>query len=63
MPQCATIKKKDAVSPIVPLDSVFIKSTIDAKEGWCLVTMDLPGEFHNSHQDPKDPKFIRVLRA
>ena len=61
MPQCATIKNKDAVSPIVALDSVFIKSTIDTKECQYMVFMGLTGEFLNAHQEPKDPKFMMVL--
>ncbi len=44
-PQRDHIAKEEAAVPTVALDSVFITSTIDAKESRKVVTVDIPGAF------------------
>ncbi len=46
------IAKEEAAAPTVGLDSVFITSTIDAKENRKVVTIDIPGAF--LHVDNKE---------
>ncbi len=45
------IAKEEAAAPTVALESVFITSTIDAKEDRKLVTIDIPGAFLHAHND------------
>ncbi len=44
-PQREHIAKEEAAAPTVALESVIITSTIDAKEGRKVVTIDIPGAF------------------
>ena len=44
--------KEEAAAPTVALESVFVIATIDAKEQWKVVTIDIPGAF--LHADNKD---------
>jgi hypothetical protein len=50
-PQREHIAKEEAAAPTVALESVFITSTIDAKEGRKVVTIDIPGAFLHSNND------------
>jgi hypothetical protein len=55
-PQREHIATEEAVAPTIVLESVFITSTIDAKESRKVVTADVPGAF--LHTDNKD--YIRL---
>ncbi len=43
--------KKESAAPTVALESVFITSPIDAKEGRKVVTIDIPGAFLHANND------------
>jgi hypothetical protein len=46
------VAKKEAASPTVALESVFVTSTIDARENREVVTIDIPGAFlHAKNED------------
>ena len=45
------IAKEEAAAPTVALESVFITSTIDAKESRKVVTIDIPGAFLHAHNE------------
>ena len=46
------VAKEEAAAPTVGLDSVFITSTIDAKESRKVATIDIPGAFlHANNED------------
>jgi hypothetical protein len=53
------IAKEEAAAPTVGLDSVFITSTIDAKESRKAVTIDIPGAF--LHADNEDYVIIKMV--
>jgi hypothetical protein len=53
------IAKEEAVAPTVALESVFITSTIDAKESRKVVTVDIPGAF--LHADNKDYIIMKLV--
>jgi hypothetical protein len=59
-PQREYIRKEDAASPTVAMDSTFITGTIDAHEGRDVATCDLPGAFLHT---VTDEKVIMVLRG
>ena len=44
-------RKEEKTSPTVTTEPVMLTSTIDAKEGWDVVTVDIPGAFMHSDQD------------
>jgi len=46
------VAKEEAAAPTVALESVFVTTTIDAKEKQEVVTIDIPGAF--LHADNKD---------
>ncbi len=50
-PQREHIAKEEAAAPTATLKSVFITSTIDAKEGRKVVTIDIPGAFLHVDND------------
>ncbi len=50
-PQREHIAKEEAAAPAVVLESVFITSTIAAKEGSNVVTIDIPGAFVHANND------------
>jgi hypothetical protein len=50
-PQREYIAKEEAAVPTVVLESMFITSTIDAKEGRKVVTIDIPGAFLHANND------------
>ena len=43
--------KEEKTSPTVTTESIMLTSTIDAKEGWDMATVDIPGTFMHSDQD------------
>lgn len=45
------IAKEEAAAPTVSLESIFITSTIDAKERRKVVTIDIPGAFLHADND------------
>ncbi len=47
------LQKRKAAAPTVGLDSVFITSTIDAKESRKVATIDIPGALLH-HADNED---------
>jgi hypothetical protein len=50
--QQSHVAKEEAASPMVALESVFMTSTIDARENRKVVTMDIPGAFlHTTNKD------------
>jgi hypothetical protein len=53
------IAKEEAAAPTVALESVFITSTIDAKESRKVVTIDIPGAF--LHADNGDYLIIKMV--
>jgi hypothetical protein len=58
-PQREHITKEEAAAPIVALKSVFITSTIDAKESRKVMTIDIPGAFSNT--DNKDYVIMKMV--
>ncbi len=50
-PEREHIAKEEAAAPTVALESVFITSTIDAKESRKVVTIDDPGAFLHANND------------
>jgi len=54
-----SVAKEEAGAPTVGLDSVFITSTIDAKESRKVVTIDIPGAF--LHADNKDYVIMKMV--
>ena len=57
-PQREHIAKKEVAAPTIALESVFITSTIDAKESTKVVTVDIPGAF--LHADNKDCVIMKM---
>jgi hypothetical protein len=53
------IAKEEAAAPTVVLESVFITSTIDAKESRKVVTIDIPGAF--LHADNEDYVIMKMV--
>ncbi len=53
------IAKEEAAAPTVGLDSVFLTSTIDAKESRKVVTIDIPGAF--LHADNEDYVIMKMV--
>ena len=53
------VAKEEAAAPAVGLDSVFITSTIDAKESRKLVLIIIPGAF--LHADNEDYVIIKMV--
>ena len=53
------IAKEEAAVPTVGLDSVFLTSTIDAKESRKVVTINIPGAF--LHADNKDYVVLKIV--
>ena len=49
--QCLHTGKEERASPTITTKSVMLTSTIDAKEGWDVATVDIPGAFMHSVQD------------
>jgi hypothetical protein len=45
------VAKDEVASPTVSLESVFVTSTIDAREGREVVVIDIPGAFLHAHND------------
>jgi hypothetical protein len=61
-PQRDHIAKEEAAAPTVALESVFITSTIDAKESRKVVTVDIPGAFLNAdNEDYVNMKMVGTL--
>ncbi len=61
-PQREHIMKEEAAAPTVALESVFITSTIDAKESRKVVTVDIPGAFlHTDNNDYVMMKMVGTL--
>ncbi len=60
-PQREHIAKEEAAVPTIALESVFITSTIDAKESRKVVAIDIPGAF--LHADNKDYVIIKMVRT
>ncbi len=61
-PQREHIAKEEAAAPTVTLESVFITSTTDAKEGRKVVTIDVPGAFlHVDNDDYVIMKMVGML--
>jgi hypothetical protein len=61
-PQREHVAKKEAVAPAITLDSVFMTSTIDAKESRKVVTVDIPGAFlHAYNKDYIIMKMVGML--
>jgi hypothetical protein len=58
-PQREHIVKEEAAASTGELESVFITSTIDAKESRKVVTVDLPGAF--LHADNKDYVIMKMV--
>ncbi len=58
-PQREHIAKEEAAAPTVTLEPVFITSTIDAKEGRKVVTIDISGAF--LHADNDDYVIIKMV--
>ncbi len=53
------VAKEEAAAQTVGLDSVFITSTIDAKENRKVVTIDIPGAF--MHADNEDYVIMKMV--
>ena len=53
------VAKEEATAPTVGLDSVFITSTINAKENRKVVAIDIPGAF--LHTDNKDYIIMKMV--
>ena len=49
--QCLYTSKEEKTSPTVATEAVILTSTIDAKEGRDVATVDIPGAFMHSDQD------------
>jgi hypothetical protein len=49
--QRAYTARKDAVSPTVATESVFLTMVIDAVEGWDVAILDVPGAFMQADMD------------
>jgi hypothetical protein len=61
-PQREHIAKEEAAASTVVLESVFITSTIDAKEGRKVVAIDIPGAFlHANNDDYVITKMVGML--
>ncbi len=58
-PKREHIAKQEAVAPTIALKSVFITSTIDAKESRKVVTVDVPGAF--LHADNEDYVIMKTV--
>ncbi len=58
-PQREHTAKEEAVTPTLALESVFITSTIDAKEIRKVVTVDISGAF--LHADNKDYVITKMV--
>ncbi len=58
-PQREHIAKEEAAAPTVALESVFITSTIGAKESRKVVTVDIPGAF--LHADNEDYVIMKMV--
>ncbi len=58
-PQREHITKEESAAPMVALDSVFLTSTIDAKENREVVTIDIPGAF--LHADNEDYVIMKMV--
>ncbi len=58
-PQREHITKEEAAAPTVALDSVFLTSTIDAKENREVATIDIPDAF--LHADNKDYVITKMV--
>jgi hypothetical protein len=58
-PQREHITKEEAVVPTIALKSVFITSTIDAKESRKVVMVDIPGAF--LHADKEDYVIMKMV--
>jgi hypothetical protein len=58
-PQREHIVKEEVVAPTIALESVFITSTIDAKESRKVVTVNIPGAF--LHADNKDYIIMKMV--
>jgi hypothetical protein len=58
-PQREHITKEEATAPTAALKSVFITSTIDAKESRKVVTVDIPGAF--LHADNEDYIIMKMV--
>ncbi len=58
-PQREHITKEESAAPTVALESVFLTSTIDAKENRELVMIDIPGAF--LHVDNKDYVIMKMV--
>jgi len=56
------VTKEETAAPTVGLDSVFITSTIDAKESRKVMTIDIPGAFlHADNEDYEITKTVGTL--
>ncbi len=56
------VAKEELAAPTVGLDSVFITSTIDAKESRKVATIDIPGAFlHANNEDYLIMKMVGML--
>ncbi len=55
------IAKEETAVPTIALESVFITSTIDAKESRKVVTVDIPGDF--LHTDNVDYIIIKMVET
>ena len=53
------IMRKDAASPIVCLDSIFIAGVIEAIENWDVAIIDIPGTF--LHADLEDDDQVLMV--
>ena len=49
--QCLHTGKEEKTAPTVATEAVMLTSTIDAKEGWDVATVDIPGTSMHSDQD------------
>ena len=49
--QCLHTGKEEKTSPTIATEAVMLTSTINAKEGQDMATMDIPGAFMHSDQD------------
>ena len=58
--QQESIRKEDAASPTVALESIFLTSAIEAHEGREVATIDIPGAY--LHTDT-DEEVIMLLRG
>jgi hypothetical protein len=61
-PQREHIAKEEAAAPTAALESVFLTSTIDAKENREVVTIDIPGAFlHADNEEYVIMKMVGML--